>query len=146
MKHSNAATPLGTHRRTCHENAAFSAKFISYEPEIVVRKILVAFWVDGKDPKTNGKKERISIGQAIPLCGGVLTSLQRSYGGNNNNLDSFGSWFRIVTSQEDNDLFWLRRLRGSLAKVLPLQTRTKGGNAETLATIKNTIEGITPRI
>ncbi|KAK6764420.1 hypothetical protein RB195_024660 [Necator americanus] len=45
MKHSNAATHLGTHRRKCRENARFciSATILSYKPEILTRRSLEAF-------------------------------------------------------------------------------------------------------
>ncbi|KAK6762751.1 hypothetical protein RB195_023456 [Necator americanus] len=69
MKHSNAATPLGTHRRKCHENAPFciAATILSYEPEIVARRTLEAFWINAKSPKVNRKEECLAVPNELAL-------------------------------------------------------------------------------
>ena len=69
MKHSNTATPLGAHRRKCHENAPFciAATILSYEPEIVARRTLEVFWINAKSPKMNRKEECIAVTNELAL-------------------------------------------------------------------------------
>ncbi|KAK6745356.1 hypothetical protein RB195_011843 [Necator americanus] len=69
MKHSNAATHLGAHRRKCHENAPFciAVTILSYESENVARRTLEAFWLNAKSPKMNRKEECIAVTNELAL-------------------------------------------------------------------------------
>ncbi|KAK6732228.1 hypothetical protein RB195_016547 [Necator americanus] len=69
MKQSNAATPLGVHRRQCHENVPFcvAVTILSYEPEIIARRTLEAFWINAKGPKMNRKEECLAVTNELAL-------------------------------------------------------------------------------
>ncbi|KAK6734949.1 hypothetical protein RB195_018258 [Necator americanus] len=69
MKHSNAAIPLGTHRRKCHGNAPFciAATILPYEPEIVACRTLEAFWINAKSSEMNRKEECIVVTNELAL-------------------------------------------------------------------------------
>ena len=70
-----AATPLGSHRISCHENAEISigVTILAYEPDLLARKTLEAFWINAKNPKMNRKEECIAITNELApyqyLCG-----------------------------------------------------------------------------
>ncbi|KAK6728747.1 hypothetical protein RB195_006038 [Necator americanus] len=83
MKQSNAATPLGVHRRQCHEDVPFciAVTILSYEPEIIARRTLEAFWINAKGSKMNRKEECLAVTNELALyqdlCGFDLRSHMR---------------------------------------------------------------------
>ena len=66
---SKSSTPLGIHRRLCHENAEIQigVTILSREPEIIARRTLEAFWITAKSPKMNRKDECIAITNELAL-------------------------------------------------------------------------------
>ena len=70
-----AATPLGKHRIVRHDKAEIqiAVQILSFEPEILARKTLEAFWINAKNPKMNRKEECIAITKELApyqsLCG-----------------------------------------------------------------------------
>ncbi|EYC34569.1 hypothetical protein Y032_0001g473 [Ancylostoma ceylanicum] len=70
-----ADTPLGAHRRQCHENAplTITATILSHEPDTLARKTLEAFWIMARNPKINRKDECIAVTNELApyqdLCG-----------------------------------------------------------------------------
>ncbi|KAK6761038.1 hypothetical protein RB195_022198 [Necator americanus] len=69
MKQSNVVTSLGAHRRQCHENVPFciAVTILSYEPEIIARRTLEAFWINAKGPKMNRKEECLAVTNELAL-------------------------------------------------------------------------------
>ncbi|EYB86196.1 hypothetical protein Y032_0283g1309 [Ancylostoma ceylanicum] len=69
LSKSKTATPLGTHRRLCHENSEIQigVTILSREPEIIARKTLETFWITARSPKINRKDECIAITKELAL-------------------------------------------------------------------------------
>ena len=69
LQKSKTCTPLGAHRRQCHENQLFetSVTILSRETEVVARKTLEAFWITSKNPKMNRKDECIAVTNELAL-------------------------------------------------------------------------------
>ncbi|KAK6764997.1 hypothetical protein RB195_025075 [Necator americanus] len=65
MKQSNAATPLGAHRRQCQENVSFCIAVTVLE--IIARRTLEAFWINAKGPKMNRKEECLAVTNELAL-------------------------------------------------------------------------------
>ena len=63
LRRSLISTPLGTHRRMCHNNEEFAVtvNILAHEAEIAARKTLEAFWILARNPKMNKKDECIAI-------------------------------------------------------------------------------------
>ena len=57
------STPLGSHRIVRHESAEvqIGVKILTYEPELLARKTLEAFWINAKCPKMNRKEECLAV-------------------------------------------------------------------------------------
>ena len=53
LRKSKMLTPLGTHRRLCHDNTEFevTVSILAREAEISARKTLEAFWISGEIQK-----------------------------------------------------------------------------------------------
>ena len=75
LRKSKMLTPLGTHRRLCHDNTEFevAVSILAREAEISARKTLEAFWISARNPKMNRKDECVAITQELApfleLCG-----------------------------------------------------------------------------
>ena len=75
LNKSRPFTPLGQHRISRHEGAEIqiAVKILSFEPELLARKTLEAFWIAAKNPKMNRKDECLAITTELApyqaLCG-----------------------------------------------------------------------------
>ncbi|EYB98482.1 hypothetical protein Y032_0131g1649 [Ancylostoma ceylanicum] len=69
MTRSRISTPLGVHRRHSHGNCSFAVAvtILSWEPEIVARRTLEAFWITARNPKMNRKEECIAVTNELAL-------------------------------------------------------------------------------
>ncbi|EYC19370.1 hypothetical protein Y032_0024g1045 [Ancylostoma ceylanicum] len=72
---NSVSSRTGVHRMQSHDNVEFevSVTILSYEPDILARKTLEAFWIAAKSPKMNRKEECIAITNELApfqnLCG-----------------------------------------------------------------------------
>ena len=68
-------SPLGKHRRECHDENEFYVKcrILAYEPETSARKTLEALWILARVPEMNSRNEQMSITSDLmpflSLCG-----------------------------------------------------------------------------
>ncbi|KAK6736167.1 hypothetical protein RB195_019066 [Necator americanus] len=72
---SKTSSPLGAHRRQCHDNTPFkiAVTILARESDVLARKTLEAFYITTKSPIMNRKEECIAVTNELApykdLCG-----------------------------------------------------------------------------
>ncbi|KAK6734614.1 hypothetical protein RB195_018044 [Necator americanus] len=72
---SKSSSPLGAHRRQCHDNTPFkiAVTILARESDVLTRKTLEAFYITAKSPIMNRKEECIAVTNELApyqdLCG-----------------------------------------------------------------------------
>ncbi|KAK6751288.1 hypothetical protein RB195_002958 [Necator americanus] len=72
---SKTSSPLGAHRRQCHDNTPFkiAVTILARESDVLARKTLEAFYITAKSPIMNRKEECIAVTNELApyqdLCG-----------------------------------------------------------------------------